>query len=72
MLQATGPHHIARVGGDEFAVLMRGGITKRNVARAADKLLGYMSEPLQCNTRELALSCSIGISMFPDHGPSSR
>lgn len=68
VLQATGPHQVARIGGDEFAVLMKGNITRRNVSRAADKLLGYMGGVVQCGEREVTLTCSVGISLFPDHG----
>lgn len=67
-LRATGPHQVARIGGDEFAVLMKAGVSKREVAKAADKLLGYIAQPVQCGDREVTLTCSIGVSLFPDHG----
>jgi EAL domain-containing protein (putative c-di-GMP-specific phosphodiesterase class I) len=38
----------------------------------ADRIVRSLAVPLQIADRELALSCSIGIAIFPDHAPRDR
>ena len=58
---------IARPGGDEFAVFIAGipsyelAMTKAESICRALRTLGKQEE-------DLALSCSVGVSIFPDHG----
>ena len=60
---------VARLGGDEFLILlaeMDGGDQAGEVAR---KLLAMMTrEPFSVGEQSVALTCSIGIAFFPDHG----
>jgi diguanylate cyclase (GGDEF)-like protein len=62
---------VARIGGDEFVILMddlRDGAEA--VAHLAQRLCERVSQPLQVAERELQLTVSIGISLFPDDGDS--
>jgi diguanylate cyclase (GGDEF)-like protein len=58
---------IARVGGDEF-VLLAEVAEPADAATLADKMLTAIREPFQVAGRELRVSTSIGIAMYPGDG----
>jgi two-component system cell cycle response regulator len=61
---------VARVGGDEFVIVL-GDVTGLNDAREpASKLIEVVSEPYLVNGLTLRLSTSIGIALFPDNADS--
>ncbi len=53
---------LARVGGDEFAVLPDGPHTPEMAAAVADRLLRALAEPISVDEHQLFISASIGIS----------
>ncbi len=60
----------ARMGGDEFVVLMTGlrgdsDTAVNNIRRVADKIHQQMSFPVNLGGHRLQVTCSIGIAMFP-------
>ncbi|MBA5606159.1 diguanylate cyclase [Duganella sp. FT3S] len=57
---------VARVGGDEFVIVLGDVTTLRDAQEPAAKLIEAVSEPYQINGLTLKLSTSIGISLFPD------
>lgn len=59
---------VARIGDDEFAVVCSGLRVAEDVAHAAQRLLRAVSEPVRAGGQEFGISCSIGISVFPDDG----
>ncbi|WP_292934799.1 diguanylate cyclase [Noviherbaspirillum sp.] len=59
---------IARMGGDEFYVLIEELSDGRYAADVAQKLLGEASRPVRIGDQECRLSVSIGISVFPNDG----
>ena len=59
---------VARLGGDEFAVIMEDMRTTADVAPVARKILEMLSEPFHVEERELYITGSIGISMYPNDG----
>ena len=64
---------LARLGGDEFAVLLHdlGGDQERAGAvagRVANKLLGALQAPIHLGDKTLAVTASLGITLFRDHG----
>jgi diguanylate cyclase (GGDEF)-like protein/PAS domain S-box-containing protein len=59
---------VARVGGDEFAVLLPA-VGSRDVAeRVARKILTAFEEPVDVDGHKFDIAASIGISLFPAHG----
>jgi diguanylate cyclase (GGDEF)-like protein/PAS domain S-box-containing protein len=58
---------IARMGGDEFAVLLPGsdGETARDIGR---RLVASLSRPFETQGLPLQIEASVGIAMFPDDG----
>nr|WP_093191925.1 GGDEF and EAL domain-containing protein [Thiocapsa sp. KS1] len=59
---------IARLGGDEFVVIMDDVGKPRFAARFARRLLGVLDQPFATETRELYITASIGISIYPEDG----
>ncbi|MDF3881695.1 putative bifunctional diguanylate cyclase/phosphodiesterase [Cupriavidus basilensis] len=58
---------IARLGGDEFVLLASVG-EPEDAATLAEKVLTAIREPFQVTGRELRVSTSIGIAMYPGDG----
>jgi predicted signal transduction protein with EAL and GGDEF domain len=56
----------ARVGGDEFLFLLTGLSSQDGVARIATRLIRSLSRPYRVEGREVNISCSVGIALFPD------
>ncbi len=59
---------VARLGGDEFVVLIPEVSDRAAVAACAIKTLEALSAPMRVGRRELRLTASVGISLFPDDG----
>ncbi|MEZ6072060.1 MAG: EAL domain-containing protein [Pirellulales bacterium] len=55
----------ARIGGDEFAVLQPEIESSAGAAKLAEKILAAMAEPFRLCGRDVYISPSIGISVFP-------
>ena len=63
------PHDlVARIGGDEFMVLMKDIADRDLVRERCTQLIAAFRKILQPYAQALALSCSIGVSFAPDHG----
>jgi diguanylate cyclase (GGDEF)-like protein len=58
----------ARIGGDEFTVIATDFHSPQDAAVLANELLAQLVEPFCLNGHELALTASIGISVYPEHG----
>jgi diguanylate cyclase (GGDEF)-like protein len=61
---------LARVGGDEFALLMTGA-GKAQAATLAQRLLEQIAEPCDIEGRQTPMTASIGLVCHPDDGPAS-
>ncbi|MDH3257388.1 MAG: EAL domain-containing protein, partial [Nitrospinota bacterium] len=59
---------IARMGGDEFIILIPGLTDVDHTARLAEKILDAVTPVFKIGDNELYIGCSIGISIFPDDG----
>ena len=59
---------VGRLGGDEFIVLLRGLSDDRNALTIVENLLKIFREPFKIDGRELILTLSIGIAIYPDNG----
>jgi diguanylate cyclase (GGDEF)-like protein/PAS domain S-box-containing protein len=59
---------IARVGGDEFALLLPPGSTAEQAERAAQRLLRELEQPFRFQGLTLLVRASAGIAVFPEHG----
>lgn len=61
---------VARLGGDEFVIVLNDITTIRNVARFAEKVLGFFADPFEVNGQEIFITASIGVTVFPADGDS--
>lgn len=59
---------ICRQGGDEFIVALPGVRDSNEVAHITGKVLDAISQPMQLLGHEIQLTCSIGVSLYPDDG----
>ncbi len=62
---------VARVGGDEF-VLLLAGLSKENVGTAAHKILEAFAEPFFVDSHPIFVTTSIGIAMAPGDGEDAQ
>jgi diguanylate cyclase len=60
----------ARLIGDEFVVLLRGG-DEDAALLVAGRIEGALEEPFVVNGQRIALSATMGISAYPEHGRTS-
>ncbi len=59
---------VARLGGDEFTVILESVSAVESVSKIAQKLIHVTQEPLHIDNRELYVTTSIGISLYPGDG----
>lgn len=59
---------VARVGGDEFTIVLQELSSRSDAAVVAQKVLRAISEPLELSGHRLYVTTSIGITIFPDDG----
>lgn len=59
---------VSRLGGDEFVMLMGSLSNAEDAYPVAEKILECFRNPFHLDGRELVLTVSIGISIFPDDG----
>lgn len=62
---------VARIGGDEFIVLLRAVADAHDACAVAEKIRAALSLPFELAGRRLSISCSIGIALFPEQGSDS-
>jgi diguanylate cyclase (GGDEF)-like protein len=59
---------VARSGGDEFIVVLSGLCDSKNAAIIGAKIVHELSKPVHVEQHELDISCSVGISVYPEDG----
>ena len=57
----------ARVGGDEFLVILNNVTAAHFAGEVAQKILQALAAPLAYGERQLSVGASIGIALYPDH-----
>lgn len=56
---------LARLGGDEFVIIMQGLSKAHDAVLLAEKILSIMAQGIRIDGHLLYVSCSIGISLYP-------
>ena len=59
---------VCRLGGDEFVIVLPEIKRSSDAAHVAQKILEAVAQPVTLEERDLHITCSIGISVFPDDG----
>ena len=62
----------ARFGGDEFAVLLTGMTSPGEVDALATRICTALCDPFVTDGREVQISASVGIAVYPDDGTSAN
>jgi diguanylate cyclase (GGDEF)-like protein/PAS domain S-box-containing protein len=62
---------IARMGGDEFLLLLTEIARLNDVITIAQKILGVLRKPFAIDDHEFMITTSIGITIFPDDGDTA-
>lgn len=62
---------VARVGGDEFVVLLENPMQREDIVVIAEKLLDSMHSPILFQGQEMHIGFSIGISQYPEDGDTA-
>jgi diguanylate cyclase (GGDEF)-like protein/PAS domain S-box-containing protein len=63
---------IARLGSDEFAIILPGINSSAATAHVAEKVLAAIQEPISINENEQRITASIGISIAPQNGTDAK
>ena len=63
---------VARVGGDEFWVLLNDVTDKNAIIAVVEKLIKTLSTPYETERGTINISASIGIASYPEHGKSPQ
>ena len=58
---------VARIGGDEFSVVLVNLNHEVDAEQVATKILKALAKPVQADEHELFITTSIGISIYPNH-----
>lgn len=62
---------VARLGGDEFTMVLEEISHPEDAAALAQKLIAAVAEPVELEGREVVISPSIGISLYPRDGTNA-
>jgi diguanylate cyclase (GGDEF)-like protein/PAS domain S-box-containing protein len=63
---------VARIGGDEFLVLLHNIQLPEDALRVAEKIHRELSQPLDMGDQGLCTLLSIGIALYPEHGVEEK
>lgn len=63
---------VARMGGDEFTVILTEAKTAESSELVAKNILKALLEPFELNGTLRNIGCSIGIARYPEHGTDSE
>jgi diguanylate cyclase (GGDEF)-like protein/PAS domain S-box-containing protein len=63
---------VARLGGDEFLIMLTHVKDVPDAAVATERLMDAMTAEFVIEGHHLNVSCSVGISIFPEHGADSE
>ncbi|HSV53875.1 MAG TPA: EAL domain-containing protein [Burkholderiaceae bacterium] len=63
---------VARVGGDEFLLLMEDAGSTADCVTLARRLVAALSQPFEIAGKQIQISCSVGVVVYPDHGQKDK
>jgi diguanylate cyclase (GGDEF)-like protein len=63
---------VARLSGEEFAIVLGAVPDMQNVSRAAEAIVAAFSDPIVLNGLEFFISTTIGISLHPFDGTDAE
>lgn len=63
---------VARMGGDEFVIVMPEFRSIHDVERCIEQILRSTSQPIEISGRKINLTLSVGVSVFPEDGRTAE
>jgi diguanylate cyclase (GGDEF)-like protein len=63
---------VARIGGDEFVLLMEDAATFADCVTLARRLVEVLARPFKIGERSVEVTGSVGVVVYPDHGDKSK
>ncbi len=63
---------LARLGGDVFALLLTQQTGRDSLTRLAESAVDALCQPYRLGTKEVNLTASVGVALYPDHGDAER
>lgn len=63
---------VARVGGDEFVVLLRTVESTADAILVAEKIRNMLNKPFELAQQSLQISCSVGLALYPEHAQNEN
>lgn len=63
---------VARIGGDEFIILLANTAQSDDISQLADKIMKSLARPFQLGEHELFVTASLGGCVFPEDGPDTE
>ncbi|NBD95377.1 MAG: EAL domain-containing protein [Gammaproteobacteria bacterium] len=68
----SGQGLLGRVGGDEFLLVLRGEDARERAETLGEEICRTMEAPMRLDQRQVRMTISIGISLFPDDADSAE
>jgi diguanylate cyclase (GGDEF)-like protein len=65
-------HTLARMGGDEFTILLSEIQSQKDSAIVAQRITDVLSQPISINDNDIYVTASIGIAVYPDDGSDAE
>lgn len=62
----------ARIGGDEFAIILADAFQRETAEAIAGKLLKALAKPFELDSQQASISASIGITVYPQDGEEAE
>jgi diguanylate cyclase (GGDEF)-like protein len=63
---------VARISGDEFAIVVADLVRPEDAALVAQKVIDYLADPVQIDGSEVFVTASVGIAAFPSDGANAE
>ena len=62
---------VARLGGDEFVIILQNIIDKSDCIVVLEKILSSLQQPMVLYDKEINITASLGVALFPEHAKNS-
>ncbi len=63
---------VVRLGGDEFVILLSSVHKTEDITHTLQRILASIAQPMTLNGLEFNISCSIGVSIYPEDGSQAN
>lgn len=68
----VGRKDVARISGDEFVLIVHDLLSEKDCEQVAEKILALFEEPLTVDGKQLNVTASIGVAIYPLHASTTE